>query len=578
MAKKDIKPVIGIIGGKGRMGQYFADLFANAGHKVLISDVRTRLKNKDLAAKADIVIVSVPIDKTEKVIKEVAPYVRRSAALVDLTSLKEFPVTAMKRARSEVIGLHPMFGHTNPIAGQTIIACPVKGKKWYPWLTKFFREKEAKVYELTPQEHDEVMAVVQALVHFADIAFGHTLAGFLMPVSDYIKYAGPASELKIAFCARLLAQDPKLYGMIQLKNKRALKILKDYQSSIKELIKITEKGDIDKFEKYFTSARKGLADYLNKAFDDTNYLIHSLLMRRLSESEEVIETKKKYDLAVLGPQNTHSDLASREYESKTGQKLEKIYVSSVPDIFEMVITGRAKKGIVPVENLIHGSIRDTFDGLFEKNVHIVVKYDFGIHHSLFVLPGVIKQDIKVIASHEQALQQCRKFIRKYFPKAKLEKYSSTIAALESIAGKNERTSAVIIADPVARYLVKNSNGHIIAENIEDEPKNFTTFAVIEKGPPKKIKKGTPSRKYETSIAFCFDKDKPGSLLEIFRIFAENKINLSRIESRPLKTDLGNYIFFLDFKGNTADKNASAALKKVRKAVKRLKILGSYPLG
>ncbi|MFC1747816.1 prephenate dehydratase [Pseudomonadota bacterium] len=577
MTKKPLKPVIGIIGGKGKMGQYFADLFTNAGLKVLISDVHTRLKNKQVAAQADIVIISVPIDKTEKVIKEVAPLVRRSALLADLTSLKEFPVKAMKKAKGEVVGFHPMFGHTNPIAGQTIIACPVKAKKWYAWLKKFLEERDAKVIAISPQKHDELMAVVQALVHFADIAFGHTLSKLKIPVSEYLRFAGPASELKIAFSARLLAQDPRLYGLIQLKNDQALKVLKKYMKSIQDLISITEKGKIRKFEKYFDTASKGLDEYLDKAFDDTNYLIHSLLYRRILESEKETKIKKKYDLAVLGPESTHTDLASQEYEIIIKKELDKIYASSIPDIFEFVASGLAKQGIVPVENLLHGSIRDTFDGLFGRNVHISFKYKYGIKHSLVVLPGIDKEDIRIIASHEQALQQCRRYLRKHFPDTKREKYSSTIAALETVAGQNERSTAVIVPAQVGDYLEKNSNGEVIAANIEDEKTNYTMFVVIEKGPYKKEKTVQKGKRYETSIAFYFGKDKPGSLKEIFTIFAEENINLTRIESRPSRENLGNFIFFLDFDGKAEDQNPAAALKRVRKVVKKMKILGSCPV-
>jgi len=134
MNKKN--PVIGIIGGNGRMGQLFAEFFVERGIKVLIADLKTKLSNKDLAKNSDITIISVPIDKTVKVIKEVLPSLKKGSAITDFTSVKECPINEMLKAKNgvEVFGMHPMFGNSNPIPGQTVLMCPTKksGKcdKW----------------------------------------------------------------------------------------------------------------------------------------------------------------------------------------------------------------------------------------------------------------------------------------------------------------------------------------------------------------------------------------------------------------------------------------------------------------
>ena len=176
-------PVIGIIGGKGRMGRLFADFFKERGLKVLVSDQKTKLSNKDLAAKADITIISVPIDTTKEVIKEVLPHLKKGSAIMDLTSLKEFPIKAMLKGKAEVLGLHPMFGNSNPIPNQTVIACRTKKSSlWSDWMIKFLKKNKVKIIEMTAKEHDKIMNSAQGLIHFADITFADALRRNKMPV------------------------------------------------------------------------------------------------------------------------------------------------------------------------------------------------------------------------------------------------------------------------------------------------------------------------------------------------------------------------------------------------------------
>lgn len=555
------------------MGMYFADIFKNAGYKVLISDKKTKLTNQKLAAGSDVVIVSVPIDKTEKIIQEIVHKVKEDAVLMDLTSLKEFPIKEMLKGKSEVIGLHPMFGHTNPLPGQTIIACPVRSKKWFPWIKKFLTDQGASVTILDPKEHDKIMATVQALVHFADIAFGHALKELKMPVKKYLKYASPASELKIAFVGRLLAQDPDLYANIQIHNPQAKKVLTQYLKSINKLITINEKHSSAAYKKYFNDAGKFLAGYKQQAFNDTNYLIHAILERRKRHAiPKQKKSSKTVDIAVLGPKNTFSDIAAQKYIENLKEKPKIAYAGSINEIFEMVEKKQAKLGIVPVENLLNGTIRETFDELFEKNVHAVSKFDLDIKYACVALPEVKKPDIDTIASHAQALGQCKEYLKRNYPHAKLLGTPSTIAAFEKLLGENDRHTAVIIPEQAAGDL----NCNILSKNIGDNAKNRTTFNVIKKGNISVSGKKPAKGGCETSIAFYFDADKPGSLLKIFQDFAGEKINLTRIESRPSRKKLGNYVFFLDFEEHLYSPKAQRVLKKIQKKVVKLKILGTYP--
>lgn len=319
-----MNPVIGIIGGKGRMGRLFANFFMGKGLKVLISDVGTRsepkglankktfaqrpplpvpqtpkLTNKNLVQGSDIVIVSVPIDKTIKVIKEVLPYMKPASAIMDFTSIKEAPVKAMLKGKCEVMGMHPMFGNSNPIPGQTIILCPtVKSKKWSKWMVDFLKENRVKIEKMTPPEHDKTMNIAQGLIHFAEITFADALRRCKLPIRQLLQYTGKASELKIQLAARIIAQDAGLYGSIQIENPYALKSLNQYKKSIDELIKIVKKKDLKAFKRYFDKNKKYFGKYGDEALRDSSILIDkSLELQHLKQkTSHRIKPAKKHQL------------------------------------------------------------------------------------------------------------------------------------------------------------------------------------------------------------------------------------------------------------------------------------------
>jgi len=251
------KPIIGIIGGNGKMGKLFAHFLKKHGIKVIISDLNTKLTNINLAQKADITLISVPIDKTEQIIKEIIPHLPKTSALMDLTSIKEAPLKAMLKANCEVLGMHPMFGNSNPIPGQTIILCPTKKSGAHSkWIEKFFEKNGVHIIKMTPKQHDKAMSVAQNLVHFSEITFSDSLRRLKMPVSELLQYASPSSQLKIKGSLNLINKDSNLYANMIIENPHALSALKQHQKSLNELIKIVEKKDKKSFETYFNKNKK----------------------------------------------------------------------------------------------------------------------------------------------------------------------------------------------------------------------------------------------------------------------------------------------------------------------------------
>lgn len=563
-------PLIGIIGGKGRMGKLFAAFFKEKGIKTIISDLKTPLSNVQLTKKSDIVIVSVPIDKVADTISEILPHLQKDSALMDFTSVKELPLQIMLKAPCEVLGIHPMFGNSNPIPGQTIILCPTKKSgKWSKWMEDFLIKNNVRIYKMSTKKHDKIMNIAQGLIHFAEITFGDALRQTRMPVNEILKYTGKASELKIQLAARIFDQDADLYGSIQIKNPQALNSLKFFKKAVDQLLEIVRKRDLKAFRNYFLKNRQYFGKYTKEAYKDSSFLIDKFLELKQNDKKITasIQKPEKQDFAVLGPKNTYTDLAADKYLSEFKHVAKKYFAKDIDEIFELVEQGRVDCGIVPIENSFHGTVRETLDALFYKNVHIVKDLKLPIRHFLIALKGAKKSSISKILSHSQALNQCKKYLKKHFCDAQQIPLKSTAAATEHLLNSKDNSFAAIASEIAAN---SSRQFQILAKNIEDSSDNLTTFIVIKKGPAKITSGAT-----KTSIAFYFNADAPGTLFTVFKDFADNKINLTKIESRPTKKQFGDYIFYLDFHGTLKDSKVKKVLNLVEQKVAKLKILGSY---
>lgn len=563
--------MIGIIGGKGKMGVYFADFFKEKGYKVIVSDLGSKLSNIEVAQKADVVVVSVPIEHTVKVIKEVAPHVKADGLLMDLTSVKVEPVKAMLKSKASVIGCHPMFGPTNTIKNQIIVLSPLRGKKWYAWLKNILLESGAIVKEVTPEKHDELMTVIQGITHFTDITLAHTLAQSGIPLKTFLNYQSPAYRLKLDMMGRILYQDAGLYGNIQIQNAKTPKILKQYLKSVKSLIKIIKRKNLEKFIHYFNEGGDYLGDFKEKAQKESDLLIEFLNQQnsKLQKKDSREKIKKNCQLVTLGPAGSYSDIVSQKFMRAEKISGEVCYAKKIAEVFELVKSGQIKQGIVPIENKIEGSVRETMDALFKTNLKISQKLILPIQHCLAILPQTKKSEIQTIFSHEQPLHQCSDYIKKNFPQATIQPVSSTSEAMSLLIKNNLKNAAAIGSEETAQKMGLK----IFAKNIGNTKENETHFYVIQKS--SKQLSSIVSDLHQTSIAFYFDADTHGTLFGTLELFAKNKVNLSRIESRPAGKQMGNYIFYLDFDAGISEKKIITLLKNLEKKVSKLKILGSY---
>ena len=262
-------------------------------------------------------------------------------------------------------------------------------------------------------------------------------------------------------------------------------------------------------------------------------------------------------VAYLGPVGSYSYEAAKRFFDKD-QEL--IACDTIDDVFEAVEENEVEFGVVPVENSIEGSVSTTLDYLLKSQVYIEKEIILKVEHYLCAREE--KKQILTIASHPQAFSQCHDYLRKNFKQAKLIQVSSTSYAAR-LCAEGEVDGAIC-----SPFAAEQNNLKILAGPINQD-NNYTRFFVITKSP--NFKKGD---KNKTSIIFS-TYDKPGSLYKILAIFNLYDLNLTKIESRPAKTNLGEYVFFVDIEGFVDEEDVSDALKVVQRKSTFFKLLGSY---
>ncbi len=245
------KEPIGIIGGTGGIGKWFARFFQNEGFKVQISGRKTGPDFPTLARECPIVIVSVPIKATCQVIEQVGPLMPAESLLMDLTSLKEEPVKAMLQSScSEVIGLHPLFGpEIKALSGHNIVICPARGRKWLPVIKAVFIKRQARIIEATPERHDEWMALVQVLNHLNTITMGLALKRSGFDLKELNPVSTPAFDGKVELMKKIFGPNAGLYTQIITHNPHTNRVFKDYQQSLSELKKWIGRKDSEGLQK-----------------------------------------------------------------------------------------------------------------------------------------------------------------------------------------------------------------------------------------------------------------------------------------------------------------------------------------
>ncbi len=261
--------------------------------------------------------------------------------------------------------------------------------------------------------------------------------------------------------------------------------------------------------------------------------------------------------ATLGPEGTFSHEAALQRSKNIEFK------NTIWDVFEAVDKDEVEEGIVPVENSVSGSLGLTLDALMEFDLKITGEIILPVRHFLVGHDGM--KDIKTLYVHPATYEQCEKFIRKNLPQVDIIRTNSNAASAKIIMEKNDKAAAAIVPNKsIGLYKLK-----VIRKQIQDNKFNVTRFFAIGKQIPK------ATGRDRTSIAIYPQTDKPGLLYSLLGEFASRNINLTKIESRPSKGKLGDYIFYIDLQGHKEQKSIKDAFKEIEKNF-FLKILGSYP--
>ncbi len=267
-------------------------------------------------------------------------------------------------------------------------------------------------------------------------------------------------------------------------------------------------------------------------------------------------------LAYLGPPGTFSETAARLV---AGADRDLVELPDVLDVLRAVADDRVERGVVPIENTLQGPVSVTLDALaFEVELLIEAELELPVHLVAAVRPGVPFDDVVTVRSHEVALAACRRWLSANLPDAERIASTSTARAAEHVADSDAPELAVVNQLAAERYGLE-----VLARNVADREGNVTRFVVVGHDLPR------PTGWDKTSLVVFIEENRPGALLQLLEIFAERDLNLTKIESRPTKEELGEYCFFVDVEGHLADERVGDALAAVKRTHREVKVLGSY---
>jgi chorismate mutase/prephenate dehydratase len=263
--------------------------------------------------------------------------------------------------------------------------------------------------------------------------------------------------------------------------------------------------------------------------------------------------------AYFGPGATFTHLATMKY---FGQATKLVPVAGIKDVFESVERGRTDFGVVPIENSTEGVVNHTLDLLHTSDLRLCGEVYLEIAHNL-VSAATGTEGIERVYSHPQPLAQCRGWLASHMPGVPLVEATSTAEAARR--AKEDPKSAAI----TSLFAATTYGLNVLVEHIEDNPRNYTRFAVLGK------QESRPTGADKTSVLFSTD-DRPGALFAALSPFARRGINLTKLESRPMKAQAWRYIFFVDLAGHVDDEAVKETLAELAGCCRFVKLLGSYP--
>ncbi|MBZ5569432.1 MAG: prephenate dehydratase [Acidobacteriia bacterium] len=264
-------------------------------------------------------------------------------------------------------------------------------------------------------------------------------------------------------------------------------------------------------------------------------------------------------VAIQGELGSFSDEAARTF--LPGSSVVPCVTSS--EVFDRLDSHSVAAALVPIENSLAGPVAQHLDLLLARDTFIQREFRLRIRHNLIAAPGVKLKDVERVFSHPVALEQCREFFRRH-SQARPESFYDTAGSVRHVVEENLRNAAAIAGSRAASVY----KGRILQRGLEDDKQNFTRFFLV--GRTRRMVRGAN----KTSIAFAL-KNAPGALFKSLSVFALRDIDLSKIESRPLRGRLFEYVFFIDYQRGD-DEAARKALAHLQEIAEFVKVLGIYP--
>ncbi|MCX7857801.1 MAG: prephenate dehydratase [Deltaproteobacteria bacterium] len=307
--------------------------------------------------------------------------------------------------------------------------------------------------------------------------------------------------------------------------------------------------DTQREREILTNAERHPSYLIDKGFTEK---LFGLILERSRD----VQTQGLRLIGFQGEHGAFSEIAATKFD----RNCIPIPCMEFEEVFEETEKGILDFGIVPIENSLEGGISRVLDLLLSTKLYMVGEVNLPIHHCLLALPDEDYRDLKIVYSHPQALNQCRDFISRH--KLEPRPYYDTAGAAKMLS-ENRLKGVCVIASKLCASIY---NLDIIKENVEDHPDNVTRFAVLSNS---RANDGD-----KCSIIFG-TKHEPGALFRVLKIFSEYGINLTKIESRPKRSDPGRYLFYTDFHGSEKEENVKKALEDVKKETDFFKFLGCY---
>ncbi|MBP3141112.1 bifunctional chorismate mutase/prephenate dehydrogenase [Aliivibrio fischeri] len=271
--KPELRPIV-VVGGNGQLGGLFAKMFKLSGYQVRILGSQDWDNSDEILDNAGMVVVTVPINLTIDVINKLSR-LPEDCILCDLTSIKQKPLAAMMEVHNgPVVGLHPMFGPDVPsLAKQVIVMCDGRGKEHYSWLKNQFEIWGAIVRDISANEHDHGMTLIQALRHFTSFAYGQHLAKENPDIEQLLNLSSPIYRLELLMVGRLFAQDPNLYADIILSSDENIEMIKRFHQRFGDAISLLEEHNRLGFIKNFEEVEAWFGDYAEQFLIESKSLL-----------------------------------------------------------------------------------------------------------------------------------------------------------------------------------------------------------------------------------------------------------------------------------------------------------------